>query len=129
MVVFTNGCFDILHRGHIELLKYCKSVGTYVIVGLNSDKSVRMLKGEKRPINSQEDRKFHLEAIKYVDEVRIFDDDTPYQLIQEIRPSVIVKGGDYNKTDVVGNDICEVRIFNYVRGYSTTSAIESISNR
>ena len=129
LIIFTNGCFDIVHRGHIELLKYCRSIGGKVIVGLNSDASVRALKGRDRPINSQEDRKFHLEAIRYVDEVVIFDQETPYELIMQIKPSVIVKGGDYNKTDVVGHDVSEVRIFDYVRGYSTTSTIESISNR
>ncbi len=128
-VIFTNGCFDILHRGHLEILKFCKSLGDHVVVGLNSDESVRRLKGETRPINCQEDRKILLETLRCVDEVIIFDEDTPYRLIKEIKPLIIVKGGDYNKEDVVGNDLCEVRIFKYVSGYSTTGTIQNIANR
>ena len=122
-VVFTNGCFDILHRGHIELLKYCKSLGT-VTVGINSDASVERLKGASRPYFSQQDRQFMLESCKYVDEVFIFEEDTPYTLINKIRPDLIVKGGDYSPEDVVGGDICLVKIFKYIDGYSTTSIIE-----
>ena len=83
--IFTNGCFEILHRGHVELLKYCKSLG-HVIVGLNTDPSVKQLKGEGRPINNQIDRKFLLESLKYVDEVRFFDEKTPLNLIKEVKP-------------------------------------------
>tara|TARA_R110002020_G_scaffold229529_3_gene440283 strand:+ start:726 stop:1115 length:390 start_codon:yes stop_codon:yes gene_type:complete len=126
--IFTNGCFDILHRGHIELFKYCKSMG-YVIVGLNSDLSVQTLKGEKRPINAEKDRKFILESIKYVDEVVIFEENTPYRLIKHINPDIIVKGGDYEASGVVGADLAEVKIFNYIDGYSTTKIIERSSNR
>jgi D-beta-D-heptose 7-phosphate kinase/D-beta-D-heptose 1-phosphate adenosyltransferase len=122
-VVFTNGCFDILHRGHIELLKYCKSLGT-VIVGLNSDESVKKLKGVTRPFFHQEDRKFMLESCKYVDGVVIFDEETPYNLIKRLKPDIIVKGGDYKPDDVVGNDISRVEIFNYIDGYSTTKILE-----
>ena len=127
--VFTNGCFDILHRGHIELLKHCKSIGKYVIVGLNSDKSVERLKGSTRPLTSQDDRKAILESIKYVDEVIIFNEDTPYNLIKQLEPDIIVKGGDYTPDQVSGSDICEVEIFDYKHGYSTTKIIESFSNR
>ena len=116
-VVFTNGCFDILHRGHLELLEYCKSLGT-VIVGLNSDESVKRLKGETRPINSQEDRRFMLECCKFVDAVVIFDEDTPYNLIKKFSPDIIVKGGDYKVSEVVGNDLAAVHIFNTVNGFS-----------
>ena len=126
--IFTNGCFDILHRGHIELLTFCKSLGT-VVVGLNSDESVRRLKGDSRPINSQEDRKLLLESLVFVDSVVLFDEDTPYNLIKSLSPDTIVKGGDYNREDVVGSDICEVRIFGPIHGYSTTKSIEDISNR
>tara|TARA_R110002110_G_scaffold414950_1_gene646694 strand:- start:1398 stop:2111 length:714 start_codon:yes stop_codon:yes gene_type:complete len=122
--VFTNGCFDILHRGHFELLKYCRSLGTNVIVGLNSDESVKKLKGESRPYFSQEDRKFALETCKFVDHISIFDEETPYNLIKKLRPDIIVKGGDYKPEDVVGNDLAEVRIFNFVEGYSTSSVLE-----
>ncbi len=127
-VIFTNGCFDILHRGHIELLKYCASQGK-VIVGLNSDKSVKALKGDKRPVNSQEDRKVMLESLIFVEQVIVFDEDTPYNLIKRTRPDIIVKGGDYKASEVVGNDLCEVRIFKYVEGYSTTKTIQRITDR
>ena len=127
--VFTNGCFDILHRGHIELLRYCKSQGSKVIVGLNSDDSVKRLKGATRPINNQEDRRFMLLSTKYVDEVIIFYEDTPYDLIIKVKPDIIVKGGDYDPKDVVGNDLCKVLIFEFLDGYSTTKSIKDISNR
>ncbi len=120
--IFTNGCFDILHKGHIELLKFCKSLG-YVTVGLNSDTSVAGLKGVGRPINSEEDRKFLLQSLKYVDRVIIFNESTPLRLIEELRPDIVVKGGDYAKADVVGNEIAEVLIFNTVEGYSTTKTL------
>ncbi len=89
-IVFTNGCFDILHRGHIELLKYCKTLG-YVVVGLNSDISVKKNKGENRPFFSQQDRKFMLESNRYIDEVIIFDEETPYELLKKIKPDIIGK--------------------------------------
>ncbi len=127
--IFTNGCFDILHRGHIELLKFCKSYGR-VIVGLNSDKSVRKLKGPSRPVFSENDRKFMLESCKYVDKVHVFEEDTPINLISKLKPDIIVKGGDYEEEDVVGKDVCEsVIIFNYLDGYSTTEIIQNISDR
>ena len=125
--VFTNGCFDVLHRGHIELLKYCETLGD-VIVGLNSDESIRRLKGDHRPVNSQDDRKALLQAIKYVDRVIIFEEDTPYNLIKKTTPDIIVKGGDYKKEEVIGSDLCEVIIFNYLDGYSTTKTIEGITS-
>ena len=128
-IIFTNGCFDIIHRGHLELLKHCKEIGDYVIVGLNSDKSIKNLKGNSRPINCELDRKFLLESLKYVDEVIIFSEDTPYNLIKKIKPKIIVKGGDYSVESVVGNDIAEVEIFNYVKGYSTTKTIQDINSR
>ena len=128
-IIFTNGCFDILHRGHVELLKYCKTLGNKVIVGLNSDASIQRLKGDDRPINSEDDRKFLLEALQFVDEVLVFDEDTPYDLIKEVSPDIIVKGGDYNEKDIVGNDLCEVRVFKYVEGYSTTKTIQDIGSR
>jgi len=127
-VIFTNGCFDILHRGHYELLKYCRSLGSIVIVGLNSDESVIRLKGKKRPIFSQKDRKFALEACRYVDHVMIFEEDTPYNLIKDIKPDIIVKGGDYKKKDVVGHDLAKVKIFKFVKGYSTTKVLKKKKN-
>jgi rfaE bifunctional protein nucleotidyltransferase chain/domain len=123
-IVFTNGCFDVLHRGHVELLQYCKSIGYRVLVGLNSDKSVKRLKGDSRPFFSEADRKFVLESLGCVDEVIIFDEDTPIDVISRINPDVIVKGGDYNIEDVVGRGMCDIKIFNYVDGYSTTKTLE-----
>ena len=131
--VFTNGCFDILHKGHVQLLEFCKnykgvsfgghSLFPRVVVGLNSDASVKLLKGNSRPINNEKDRAFLLESLKYVDEVIIFDEETPYELIKKVKPDYIVKGGDYKKEDVVGNDLSEVVIYNYIDGYSTTNII------
>ena len=125
MKVFTNGCFDVLHRGHVELLSYCANIGE-VVVGLNSDKSVKRLKGNSRPINNQKDRKIVLESIKYVSKVIIFEEDTPYELIKILKPDLIVKGGDYLPNDVVGYDLCEVRIFDTLNGYSSTAVINSL---
>ena len=128
MKVFTNGCFDILHKGHVELLAYCKSLG-HVTVGLNSDDSVKRLKGSSRPMNTESDRKRILEAIRYVDEVVIFGEDTPYELLLRLKPDVIVKGGDYRAHEVIGSDLCEVRIFETVKGYSTTNIINRVAER
>lgn len=128
MKVFTNGCFDILHKGHVELLAYCKSLG-HVTVGLNSDYSVKRLKGSSRPMNTESDRKRILEAIRYVDEVVIFGEDTPYELLLRLKPDVIVKGGDYRAHEVIGSDLCEVRIFETVKGYSTTDIINRVAER
>lgn len=128
-IVFTNGCFDILHRGHIELLKFCKTLGTKVIVGLNSDASVSRLKGVKRPINCVEDRAALLEELRCVNEVVVFEEDTPMALIQRLKPDIIVKGGDYTPEKVVGNNLAEVVIFETVDGYSSTKTIRDITDR
>ena len=126
-VVFTNGCFDILHRGHIEYLKKSKELGDKLIVGINSDTSVRMLKGSKRPINNQYDRKYMLESLEFVDEVHIFDEQTPYELIKRIDPDIITKGGDYlTVEDVVGHDLAEVQLIPFIENYSTTKILEKI---
>ena len=128
-IVFTNGCFDILHRGHVDYLKRSKMLGDYLIVGLNSDASVKRLKGNNRPINNQEDRKFVLENLSCVNEVIIFDEDTPYELISKIRPEILTKGGDYEVKDVVGHDIVRYTyIIPYKKGYSTTNMIKRIHN-
>ena len=124
--IFTNGCFDVLHKGHVELLKFCKSLG-YVTVGLNSDVSVAGLKGAGRPINSEEDRKYILQSLRYVDQVIIFNESTPLLLIQDLKPDIVVKGGDYTKADVVGNGIAEIIIFNTIKGYSTTDTLNKVS--
>lgn len=125
-VVFTNGCFDILHRGHIEYLETSKKLGNKLIVGLNSDASVRRLKGSERPIYSQDDRAIALKALRFVDEVHIFDEDTPYELIKSLQPDIITKGGDYKAEDVVGNDLAEVIILPYVENYSTTNTVSKL---
>jgi len=122
--IFTNGCFDILHRGHFELLKYCHSLG-HVVVGLNSNTSVKRLKGVNRPFFDEGDREFALRSCRFVDNVIIFAEDTPLRLITELQPDIIVKGGDYNPDEVVGSNLCEVRIFNYIEGYSTTKVLEN----
>jgi D-beta-D-heptose 7-phosphate kinase/D-beta-D-heptose 1-phosphate adenosyltransferase len=116
----------MIHRMHVELLQFCKSRGDKVVVGLNSDSSVKRLKGDTRPIFNQEDRKFVLEAFESVDEVVIFDEDTPYELIKELKPDEIVKGGDYEESEVVGNDIAKVVLFNYIEKYSTTNTLSSL---
>ena len=126
MKIFTNGCFDVLHIGHIELLKYCATLGE-VIVGLNSDESVRRLKGPSRPFNNEIDRAQILESIKYVSSVHIFQEDTPYELIKMIKPDLIVKGGDYKPEQVAGYDLCEVRIFEIIKGYSSSALINALS--
>lgn len=126
--VFTNGCFDILHRGHIELFRYCKSIADRVVVGINTDESIKRLKGPSRPVNKLCDRIFLLNSLIYVDQVISFSEDTPYNLIKEIKPDIIVKGGDYSIHEVVGNDLCQVKIFEYIDGYSTTSTIKAMQN-
>jgi rfaE bifunctional protein nucleotidyltransferase chain/domain len=125
-VVFTNGCFDILHRGHVEYLQASKNLGTRLIVGLNSDASVRQLKGNGRPVNTQEDRKAVLLALKAVDEVVVFDEPTPYKLIEKVRPDIITKGGDYEPAAVVGADLATVIILPFVSGRSTTGLIDAL---
>jgi D-beta-D-heptose 7-phosphate kinase/D-beta-D-heptose 1-phosphate adenosyltransferase len=123
-IIFTNGCFDLIHRGHIDYLKKSRELGDRLVVGLNSDESVKRLKGEGRPINKQEDRKAVLESLSFVDEVIIFDEDTPYELIKKVKPSIITKGGDYDsKEKVVGHDLADVVILPYINGYSTTGVI------
>jgi D-beta-D-heptose 7-phosphate kinase/D-beta-D-heptose 1-phosphate adenosyltransferase len=122
-VIFTNGCFDILHIGHLSLLQSAKQLGNKLVVGLNSDASVKRLKGSLRPINNQEIRKQQLEILPWVDSVVIFDEDTPYELIKQIHPDIIVKGGDYTPSEVVGNDLSEVCIIPLIQGFSTTNII------
>ena len=123
-VVFTNGVFDILHTGHFELLATAKSLGNKLIVAVNSDASVQRLKGENRPINDLGKRVKQLEMLPWVDEVHVFEQDTPYELIKHIQPDLIVKGGDYIVETVVGHDLAEVYIVPTVDGYSTTQIIE-----
>ena len=127
MIVFTNGCFDVLHRGHIDYLEKSKKLGTKLVIGLNSDASVRRLK-IGRPINTQEDRKFVLLSLRCVDEVIIFDDDTPLNLIQSLKPDILTKGGDYKVSEVVGSDIVpQTVIIPFLPGYSTTNILKKMS--
>lgn len=129
-VVFTNGCFDILHAGHIRYLETAKSFGDILILGLNSDRSVSALKGKNRPINTQLDRAYIVAAFEAVDYVVIFDEDTPYDLIKVVKPHILVKGGDYEGKSVVGQDIVdELKIVQFVAGKSTTKIIHKIQKR
>ena len=130
-VIFTNGCFDILHTGHVQLLKECKKLAGdngKVIVGLNSDASVKKIKGESRPVNDQESRKLLLESLRFVDEVIIFEEETPELLIEKIRPDILIKGGDYSIDQIVGKQYAKKAVvFPYVDGKSTTNTIEKLS--
>jgi rfaE bifunctional protein nucleotidyltransferase chain/domain len=133
-IVFTNGCFDILHFGHIHLLANCNEFGERLIVGLNSDSSVKQLKGKDRPLNTQQNRAALLAATQFVDAVVIFDEETPENLIQLIKPDVLVKGGDWAKTDIVGAGFVEsyggeVRTVPYVDGFSTTGILAKSKSR
>ncbi len=130
-IVFTNGCFDILHVGHVRYLQEAAGLGDILVVGLNSDESVRRLKGAERPVNSEADRAEILASLKCVSYVVIFEEDTPYNLIEKLQPDVLVKGGDYKPEEVVGKDIVEARggclkLINFVEGKSTTNIINKM---
>lgn len=130
-VVFTNGCFDILHHGHLALLAQAASLGNILIVGVNTDSSVQRLKGPERPITHEQDRVFQIASLLCTDAVCLFDEDTPEELIKLIKPNVLVKGGDYTIDNIVGADFVqqnggEVKIIPFVEGYSTTSLIGRI---
>ena len=126
-IIFTNGCFDILHIGHVRYLETAKNYGDILILGLNSDRSVTSIKGKGRPINIQLDRAYMLAALEAVDYVVVFDEDTPYDLIKAVKPDVLVKGSDYEGKKVVGQDIAdELKLVEFVDGKSTTKTIEKI---
>lgn len=130
-VVFTNGCFDLLHRGHLHLLREARKQGDYLIVGLNTDASVRRIKGESRPVKSETDRARVLDALEMVDAVVLFDEDTPRDLIETLTPDVLVKGSDYEPDDVVGADHVqnnggELYLVDLLPDHSTTAFIETI---
>lgn len=130
-IVFTNGCFDILHVGHVAYLNEAKNCGDLLFIGLNSDESVKKLKGPERPINNEEERKFILENLKSVDFVEIFQEETPLSLIKKVRPQVLVKGGDYSLDKIVGADFVmsykgEVKNLSFIEGQSTTNLIEKM---
>ncbi len=132
-VVFTNGIFDILHSGHVELLKFSKSLGYKLVVGINSDRITRELKGEGRPINNEYDRKSVLESVHYVDEVIIFDEEKPTSLVELLHPDIVVKGGEWTADEVRKRDsvpdTVQVKIFPMKQGYSTTGIIRTIKTR
>lgn len=130
-IVFTNGCFDIIHAGHVCYLSEAKALGDILIVGLNSDASVKRLKGESRPINSEKDRAIVLAAFGFVDYVVIFEEDTPYELIKEATPDILVKGGDWRPEEIVGSDLVlgtggKVLSLSFVKGLSTTGMLDRI---
>lgn len=128
-IVFTNGCFDIIHKGHIKYLQEAKTKGDILIVGLNSDSSVKKLKGETRPIKDEDERSLILSVIEFIDYVVIFSDETPYDLIKIIQPDVLVKGGDYDIENIVGREFAkETMLISFVEGFSTTSTIEKMKN-
>lgn len=133
-IVFTNGCFDILHRGHVEYLCHARDLGDYLVLGLNTDSSVKRLgKSPERPINKEDTRAIILAALECVDAVVLFDEDTPLELITYIEPNVLVKGSDYKAEDIVGYDLVtskggQVITINLVDGFSTTKLIEKMKS-
>jgi D-beta-D-heptose 7-phosphate kinase/D-beta-D-heptose 1-phosphate adenosyltransferase len=130
-VVFTNGCFDLLHVGHVKYLQKARRLGDLLVLGLNSDDSIRRLKGPRRPLINQDERAHILAALDCIDYLVIFDEDTPLELIEALRPKILVKGGDYSPEGVVGKDLVEsfggrVELIQFVDGKSTTNIIEKI---
>ena len=132
-IVFTNGCFDLIHLGHLEILARSADLGDKLIVGINSDESIKKIKGNSRPIIEEDSRAKQLAAIEFIDAVILFNEDTPFDLINILKPDVLTKGGDYKKNDIVGNELInkeqgEVVIIPLTQGYSTTSILEKIKN-
>ena len=132
-IVFTNGCFDLIHLGHLEILARSADLGDKLIVGINSDMSIKKIKGNSRPIIEEDSRAKQLAAIEFIDAVILFNEDTPYNLINILKPDVLTKGGDYKKNDIIGNELInkeqgEVVIIPLTQGYSTTSILEKIKN-
>lgn len=132
-IVFTNGCFDILHRGHVSYLAQARQLGDILVVGLNSDASVKRLKGPERPVNDQFARAQVLAALEIVDFVSVFEEDTPYNIIEKVKPDILVKGGDYQIENIVGADFVQRRggqvlTIPFVDGFSTTSIIKHLNH-
>lgn len=130
-IVFTNGCFDVVHRGHVEYLAKSAELGTKLIIGLNTDASVRRLKGENRPINEEYARALLLASFVFVNKVILFDEDTPLELIRVVQPDVLVKGSDYKPENIVGYDVVkakggEIATIDFVPGFSTTSILQKV---
>jgi D-beta-D-heptose 7-phosphate kinase/D-beta-D-heptose 1-phosphate adenosyltransferase len=132
-IVFTNGCFDVLHRGHVEYLEFCRQHGDIVVIGLNSDSSVKIIKGPDRPINNQQDRAVVLAALEMVDYITFFDEPDPLNLIKKVKPDVLVKGQDWAEKGVVGREFVEsyggkVALAPLVEGKSSTTTIEKMNS-
>ncbi len=128
-IVFTNGCFDILHSAHIELLQFAKKQGDLLVVGLNSDESITLLKGQSRPINNIQERSHILELFDFIDYIIIFNELTPLNIIKQLKPSILVKGSDYNKDNIVGKEfVNEIILFDFITGKSSTNIINNIKN-
>lgn len=128
-IVFTNGCFDIIHRGHVEYLQKAKELGDLLILGLNSDLSVKRLKGENRPINKEKDRAIVLAALECIDYITIFKEDTPLELIKIVKPDILAKGGDYKIENIAGREYAkETILIDFVDGYSTSNIIKIIES-
>ncbi len=130
-IAFTNGCFDIVHRGHVDYLSRAKDLGTKLVLGLNTDASVQRLKGPDRPVVDEYSRAILLAALQFIDLVVLFDEDTPYELIKDLQPDILVKGSDYKAEDIVGYDVVtakggKVETIDFVEGFSTTSIVEKI---
>lgn len=132
-IVFTNGCFDILHPGHIDYLAKARQFGDVLLIGLNTDDSVRRIKGKQRPINTQETRALLLASLAFVDAVVLFDQDTPLELIQRVKPDILVKGSDYKPEEIVGAQVVKekggaITTIEFLEGYSTSSLIQKIKS-
>ena len=132
-IVFTNGCFDLIHLGHIEVLARSADLGDILIIGVNTDSSIKELKGNNRPIIEEDSRAQQLASLEFVDAVILFNEQTPLELVKFIKPNIITKGGDYNSEEVVGNEIAvenngKVIIIPLTQGYSTTSILDKIKN-
>jgi D-beta-D-heptose 7-phosphate kinase/D-beta-D-heptose 1-phosphate adenosyltransferase len=132
-IVFTNGCFDLLHAGHIRYLYAARQLGDYLVVAVNTDRSVKAIKGASRPIQSQDERTELLAALSFVDAVVLFDEDNPLEVIQQLIPNVLVKGGDWTEDKIIGADVVKkaggvVKSLPFVPGYSTSAMIDKIRN-
>jgi len=130
-VVFTNGCFDIIHRGHIEYLAKARELGDILVVGVNTDKSVKRIKGDGRPLQDQDSRALILASLSFVGAVIFFNEDTPYELIKKIQPDILVKGGDYKPEEIVGFDVVQkkggtVKTIEFIDGFSSSSMIQKL---
>ncbi len=130
-VVFTNGCFDIIHRGHIEYLAKARELGDILVVGLNTDESVKRIKGDGRPLQDQDSRALILASLSFVGAVIFFNEDTPYELIKKIQPDILVKGGDYKPEEIVGFDVVQkkggtIKTIEFIDGFSSSSMIQKL---